>query len=396
MTVYGIIKLHLTINKIFKGVRMRFLTIFLIVISVFIEADDRAVKITTEALKEQRVALVIGNNEYEGVLSKLRNPINDAKSIKDILESRGFDVIFKKDSTKKEMRATLNRFYEKIREGGVGMFYFSGHGIEVDGQNYLIPIDAKLEEKSDAEFEAISLNKITKKMQNARNRLNIVVLDACRNDPFSRSAGAGGLAKSEPIGLFVSYATGAGSVASDGKLGENGLFTKYLVQNMKRSLDLQDVFQQTRKDVYVASNQKQFPAIYNQTVNGKFYFTLPKDGVMSKNEDIVVHSTPTIITRQTDSFVKSIIDSELKDRVSVANSSSRVKNGMFQVVLDIQNHQSQKATVNYRYKWFDDEGFEVGENMSIWQPLFLEANDNSRIKGVAPVPTATSCKFYIK
>jgi uncharacterized protein YcfL len=375
---------------------MRILIIFLIVISLFVEADDRAVKITTKALQEQRVALVIGNNDYRGVLSKLRNPINDAKAIKEVLESRGFDVIFKENSTKKDMKTTLNSFYEKISKGGVGMFYFSGHGIEVDGQNYLIPIDAKLDEKSDAEFEAISLNKITKKMQNARNRLNIVVLDACRNDPFSRSAGVGGLAKSEPIGLFVSYATGAGSVASDGKEGENGLFTKYLVKNMKRSLDLQDVFQQTRKEVYVASNQKQFPAIYNQTVNGKFYFTLPKEGTMSKNEARVVESSPAIITPKTDSFVKSVIDPKLKDKISIANSSSRVKNGMFQVVLDIQNHQSKKATVNYRYKWFDDEGFEVGESMSVWQPLFIEADDNSRIKGVAPVPTATSCKFYIK
>jgi uncharacterized protein YcfL len=375
---------------------MRILIIFLIIISLFVEADDRAVKITTKALQEQRVALVIGNNDYRGVLSKLRNPINDAKAIKEVLESRGFDVIFKENSTKKDMKTTLNSFYEKISKGGVGMFYFSGHGIEVDGQNYLIPIDAKLDEKSDAEFEAISLNKITKKMQNARNRLNIVVLDACRNDPFSRSAGVGGLAKSEPIGLFVSYATGAGSVASDGKEGENGLFTKYLVKNMKRSLDLQDVFQQTRKEVYVASNQKQFPAIYNQTVNGKFYFTLPKEGTMSKNEARVVESSSAIITPKTDSFVKSVIDPKLKDKISIANSSSRVKNGMFQVVLDIQNHQSKKATVNYRYKWFDDEGFEVGESMSVWQPLFIEADDNSRIKGVAPVPTATSCKFYIK
>ncbi|SFV62312.1 blr5633; hypothetical protein [hydrothermal vent metagenome] len=225
-----------------------------------------------------------------------------------------------------------------------------------------------------------------------------MILDACRNDPFSRSLGTGGLAKVEPIGLFVSYSTGAGSVASDGKAGENGLFTKYLVKNMKRSLDLQDVFQQTREDVYIASNQKQFPAIYNQTINGKFYFTLPKGGIEFKHDTRLVDSTPApvVYAPKMDSFVKSIIDDKLKDRVSVAKSSSRVKNGLFQVVLDIQNHQSQKATINYRYKWFDDEGFEVGENMSIWQPLFLESNDKTRIKGIAPVPTASSCKFYLK
>jgi len=375
---------------------MKIFISFFLLILLFAEADDRAVKVSTKAIKEQRVALVMGNNEYRGVLSKLRNPINDAKSIKEVLESRGFDVIYKENITKKGMKLILNKFYEKIQKGGVGLFYFSGHGIEVDGQNYLIPIDAKLDEKSDAEFEAISLNKITKKMQNAKNRLNIVILDACRNDPFSRSAGVGGLAKTEPIGLFVSYSTGAGSVASDGKAGENGLFTKYLVQNMKRSLDLQDVFQQTREDVYVASNQKQFPAIYNQTINGKFFFTIPKGGVESKSGSRIIRSRPVIHTQKQDSFIQSIIDPKLKDKISVVESSSRVKNGLFQVVLSIQNHKNQKVTVNYRYKWFDDEGFEVGENMSIWQPLFLEANDKTRIKGIAPVPTATSCKFYIK
>jgi len=155
------------------------------------------------------------------------------------------------------------------------MFYFSGHGIEVDGQNYLVPVDAKIEAKSDTEFEAIALNRITKRMQNMGNRLNIIVLDACRNDPFSRSIGTGGLAKVEPIGMFVSYATGAGSVASDGRAGGHGLFTESLINHMKQGLDLRDVFQQTRAEVYAKSNKKQFPAIYDQTINGRFYFTQP-------------------------------------------------------------------------------------------------------------------------
>ena len=255
--------------------KLKFLSMLLLSTLLFIQADDRAVRVSSKMQNEQRVALVMGNNEYTGVLSKLRNPINDAQAIKSILESRGFEVIYQEDGSKREMRDSLNRFYEKIKRGGVGFFYFSGHGIELDGQNYLIPIDAKLDEKSDAEFEAIALGKITKKMQNAKNRLNIVVLDACRNDPFSRSVGTGGLAKSEPIGLFVSYSTGAGSVASDGKEGGNGLFTKSLIKHMQQELDLQDVFQKTREEVYDNSNQKQFPAIYNQTIRGKFFFTLP-------------------------------------------------------------------------------------------------------------------------
>jgi len=143
-----------------------FISFFLLVL-LFVQADDRAVKISTKIMTEQRVALIIGNAEYQGILSKLRNPINDAQSITEVLKGRGFDVIYKENITKRGMKLILNKFYEKIQKGGVGLFYFSGHGIEVDCQNYLIPIDAKLDEKSDAEFEAISLNKITKKMQNA-------------------------------------------------------------------------------------------------------------------------------------------------------------------------------------------------------------------------------------
>jgi uncharacterized caspase-like protein len=191
------------------------------------------------------------------------------------LEKKGFEVIYQEDGSIREMRKVLSKFYKKIEKGGVGFFYFSGHGIEVEGQNYLIPIDAKIEDKSETEYEAVALGRVTKRMQNAKNRLNIVVLDACRNDPFSRSAGAGGLAKTEPMGLFVSYSTGAGSVASDGKSGENGLFTKSLIKHMQQGLNLADVFKETRKEVFYSSKKRQFPAIYDQTIEGNFYFTLP-------------------------------------------------------------------------------------------------------------------------
>ena len=271
--------------------KLKKLSILLLFTLFFAEANDRGVRISTKMKTEQRVALVMGNNAYQGALSPLRNPINDARAIKNILENKGFDVIYRENGTKKNMRKALNQFSNKIKQGGVGFFYFSGHGIEVDGQNYLIPVDAKIDEKSDTQDEAISLGKITRRMQNAKNRLNIVVLDACRNDPFSRSVGTGGLAKSEPRGLFVSYSTGAGSVASDGKAGENGLFTKSLIKHMKKGLNLSDVFKQTRKEVFYSSKEKQFPAIYDQTIDGDFYFTLPTTVSSSKNMEGVDNST---------------------------------------------------------------------------------------------------------
>jgi len=370
--------------------------VWILLIPLFLLAQpyEKGIKLKETMQNEHRVALVIGNNDYQGVLPKLNNPINDATAIKNILESRGFDVIYREDVSKKSLKQTLDEFYAKIAKGGVGMLYFSGHGLEVDGQNYLIPIDADIKAKSDTEFEAIALNKITKRMQNAGNRLNIVVLDACRNDPFVKAIGVGGLAKVEPIGLFVSYATGAGSVASDGRAGENGLFTKSLVKYMKQPLDLQEVFQKSREEVYSASNQKQFPAIYNQTINGKFFFTLPtKENSTTAPTQMTIQyqpKTPKV------SVTKLIIDAKLENSVSVINSSSRVKNGMLQSIESIENHKNQKLTLQYRYKWFDDEGFEVGENMSIWQSLFLDPNDSIKVKGSAFVPTATSCKFYLK
>jgi uncharacterized caspase-like protein len=366
-----------------------------------INSSSRAVKInntTTSMSQEKRVALVIGNNNYQGVMSKLSNPVNDAKSIRDILSRRGFDVIYREDVSKKSLRDSLGKFYSKISKGGVGMLYFSGHGLEVDGQNYLIPVDANIKAKSDTEFEAIALNKITKRMQNAGNRLNIVVLDACRNDPFTKAIGVGGLAKAEPIGLFVSYATGAGKVASDGKVGENGLFTKSLIKHMKQPLDLQEVFQKSREEVYRNSHQKQFPAIYNQTINGKFFFTLPDEARSQVKASLstTAYQVPTHQSVVSISSTKFIIASPIKEKITVDSLSSRVENQLLETIIDIQNKTDKDITLQYRYRWFDESGMEVSKNMAIWKPLFLEASDNSRLKKSAFNPKAVSCKIYFK
>ena len=362
--------------------------------------------------KEQRVALVVGNNNYKGRLSKLYNPINDARAIKDILEKRGFDVIYVEDSSKKTMKVSLDTFYRKIAKGGVGMFYFSGHGIEVEGQNYLIPTDAKIDAKSDTEYEAISLSKVTKRMQNSGNRLNIVVLDACRNDPFSRATGVGGLAKIEPIGMFVSFATGAGSVASDGKAGGNGLFTKSLIKYMKQEIDLRDVFQKTRKEVYQASNHKQFPAIYDQTINGKFYFTYPRSIPNTSQSSAFNNklSTPPVQETNVSTVGKTatskpinhkiyvskvIITPSLQDKISIDNTT-RNQNNMIEVVVDIDNKTTKNISLQYKVKWLNNEGFEVGEGMSIWQPLFVEAKESKKIREIAPTPMASSYRLYFK
>ena len=247
------------------------ISLLLIFIISFLQADT----LLEVMKKENRVALVIGNNNYQRPWGNLYNPINDAKSIKQILEDRGFNVIYKENASRRGIRESLEDFYQKIKNGGIGLFYFAGHGIELNGKNYLIPIGAKCKKEIDVEFETIALNRIIKNMKDINNRLNIVILDACRNNPFLRG-GKGGLAKIEPRGLFISYATEAGKVALDGKKGGHGLFTENLIKYMKKPLNLHNVFKKTRTDVRNASFEKQFPAIYDQT-DGEFLFTLPQD-----------------------------------------------------------------------------------------------------------------------
>ena len=266
--------------------------------STYAVADRGLGQITTEIKSENRVALVIGNNAYQHrPLTVLNNTINDAKALRSILHNRGFEVLYRENISHREFDAVLEKFYQKLRDGGVGLLYFSGHGMEFEGQNYLIPTNAKIGAKSDVKYEAVALNKITHRIQKIGNRLNIVILDACRNNPFAKAYGVGGLVKTEPIGLFVSYATGAGKISSDGRVGGNGLFTQYLIKYMQQPLNLPQVFKKTRKAVYQASSSTQFPAIYDQTIDGDFYFTLPTQPTYPPPpQPTTVHPTPTIST----------------------------------------------------------------------------------------------------
>lgn len=235
---------------------------------------DRAIHLK-KMVTEQRVALVIGNNDYK-TMPALKNPVNDARAIRQSLKSRGFDVIYKENATKRDMKKLLKKFSHKLTRGGVGMYFFAGHGINVGGRNFLVGIDAVLDEEEDVEFEAIALDYVISKMKKAGNRLNIIALDACRNNPFGRSGGGGLAPIGNARGLFVAYATEAGAVASDNKTQKHGLFTKHLLASINQpGANLSEVFKIARQGVYKESNGKQSPGIYDQTL-GEFYFTLPK------------------------------------------------------------------------------------------------------------------------
>jgi hypothetical protein len=238
--------------------------------------DNRALKISkTSTQGEQRVALVIGNRDYTS-LSKLKNPINDARAMRNILSKKSFSVIYLENASQLEMEEAIDKFAYKLKnENGVGMFYYAGHGMEVEGKNYLIPTNAKITSKKYVKSKSVSIDIIVSAMEEAKNRLNILVLDSCRNDPFNRS-GTGGLAPiNSAKGIYVAYATAPNKVAEDGE-GENGLFTQHLIKYINQEgLKIEDVFKKVRTEVRKDSNGNQIPWS-SSSIEGDFYFTFPK------------------------------------------------------------------------------------------------------------------------
>ncbi len=222
---------------------------------------------------EKRVALVIGNAEY--AITPLANPVNDARAMEAKLNALGFEVLSGYDADQDKMEVLTLEFGKKIRGGGVGLFYFAGHGVQVNGSNFLIPIGAKISEVEDVKSESVNVEFVLKKMEAANNRLNIVILDACRNNPFpgSERSASGGLASIDaPSGTLIAYATAPGKTAKDGgKLG-NGLYTSELLKQMSvPGLKIEDVFKQVRKEVEAKSGGSQTPWEHS-SLKGDFFF----------------------------------------------------------------------------------------------------------------------------
>jgi uncharacterized caspase-like protein len=224
-----------------------------------------------QALAGRRVALVIGNSAYENV-TRLANPANDAELVADTLKGAGFDIVeLRRDVKINDMRRVLRDFVDKSRDADVAVVYYAGHGIEVDGINYLIPVDAALERDVDVYDEAFSLDRILATIEPAR-QLRLVILDACRDNPFartmkrtiaSRTVGRG-LAKVEPANsnTLIAFASKAGSTVADGD-GKNSPFTTALVTHIaKPGLDLRRAFGYVRDDVLKATGNRQEPYVY--------------------------------------------------------------------------------------------------------------------------------------
>lgn len=225
-------------------------------------------------IKPGRYALVIGNGAYP--VSPLRNPTNDSSDIAYLLETLDFTVIHHQNVDLRKMETAVRKFGEILKTGGTGVFYYAGHGMQVEGRNYLIPVDARIESESDVRFEALDVGRVLGKMEDAGNDLNIVILDACRDNPFARSfrSSQSGLARMDaPRGTLIAYATSPGSVAADGADGErNGIYTKHLLRHLSTpGLPTEQAFKNVRIGVIQDTESQQVPWESSSLI-GDFYF----------------------------------------------------------------------------------------------------------------------------
>jgi uncharacterized caspase-like protein len=237
----------------------------------FLLAAAMVVGVCQPAFAEKRVALVIGNAVYQNV-PRLPNPVNDGTTIAATLKNAGFDVVDSRhDLTAAETRRALRDFADRTRDADIAVVYYAGHGIEVDGGNYLIPVDAKLERDTDVYDEALSLDRVLLAIEPAK-KLRLVILDACRDNPFSKNmkrtvatrAIGQGLAKVEPTSpnMLIAYSAKAGFTAADGD-GTNSPFTVALSRHLTTpGLDVRRAFGFVRDDVLKTTNNRQEPFVY--------------------------------------------------------------------------------------------------------------------------------------
>jgi len=245
-------------------VRISFLTFFLLIFGWCSQALAQP--------KENRVALVVGNSAYKS--APLRNPNNDAKDMAAKLKGMGFTVIERSNLSVKQIGSTLREFRSKLTPGSVALVFYAGHGVQIKGENYLPAVDADISSEEDVPTQSLAMRQIMDVLGDAKTRLNLVFLDACRNNPYARSfrSASDGLNRvNAPSGTLISFATRPGSVAADGT-GRNGLYTGALLEQMNnQSQPIEQILKKVVSQVKAGSNSQQEPWMEG-SIEGEFCF----------------------------------------------------------------------------------------------------------------------------
>ncbi|MCM2288393.1 MAG: SUMF1/EgtB/PvdO family nonheme iron enzyme [Sulfuritalea sp.] len=244
--------------------------------------------------QEARVALIIGNSDYKA--APLDNPANDASDLASALEKQGFTVLVRENVGERGLKEAVDIFSKHLKKGGIGLFFFAGHGIQLKDQNFLLPVDVGFDNETDIAFKSISAEYVLSRMAEAGNRINVVILDACRNNPLqlsrktiNKGLGVMNVGRAEK-GTFIAYATSPGSTAADGT-GRNGLYTKHLLRALEtKDTDIDKVFGRVRTGVVQDTNGEQVPWT-SSSVIGSFYFDPAEDLAALQRPNVSVAAT---------------------------------------------------------------------------------------------------------
>lgn len=252
--------------------------------------------ILSAADADNRIALVIGNSTYPS--SPLKNPVNDARAMANTLQELDFKVTAAYNvRSYQELIKLIRDFGNELQKGGVGLFYYAGHGVQIEGNNYLIPTQADIRKEGDVELEAVDLNRVLNEMQYARNEVNIIILDACRDNPYSssfRSTTRGLASITKPVpDCLIAYATQPNGVARDGE-GENGVFTEELLKAIKTpGLSLTQVMMQVRNGVKTRTNNEQLP--WENSLLTRDFFFKPETKEPTQPEPVKTDAAPALV-----------------------------------------------------------------------------------------------------
>jgi hypothetical protein len=291
--------------------------------SNFAAATLLAVFIASPAAAERRVALVVGNSAYQSV-PRLDNPKNDALLVADTLGRLGFTLVgsgAQVDLDKSKFDSVVQSFGNQLIGADVALFYYAGHGLQVRGTNYLVPITANPTRETDVDFQMVDVALVLRQMEGAGTKLNLVILDACRNNPFGGRglrAADGGLAQIRaPEGTLLSYATQPGNVALDGDDGHSP-YTRALVETMQRpGLDVLQTFNQVGLIVKRATGSSQQPWVSTSPIDGSFYFSGTADGQVATAGPAtsvlpsIANRAPTVSSKIQSDFIFSDSDNRL-------------------------------------------------------------------------------------
>jgi hypothetical protein len=271
------------------ALRARILAIALVLCSSGIRAQNpRGVSIVPVD-SGRRMALVIGNNAYPAM--GLRNAVNDARAIAQTLSREGFQADLVVDAPLRDLSRRVDLFVGSLRRGDVALVFYSGHGFQINNENFIVPVDFNAQDEAAARAQSYSASRLVDRVTASGARMTIVILDACRTNPFGPAGGTTGLAPmmDTAVGALVAFATSPNRTADDNPRGANGLFTTYVLEAMEAGLGVEEVFSRARQKVFEASQGRQVPWLVSSVI-GDFYFKAPANAMASNTP-----STPSIV-----------------------------------------------------------------------------------------------------